>query len=106
MANPLLTTRVPPYIISFIEDLASKTNRTKTDVVNYLIESSVEFQKYDKEQNISEKKPNHIEYDFNIQSELNTLKEFYKKLHNFLIISEAFKAIFLCCIFIYIILIY
>lgn len=106
MSNPLLTTRVPPYVISFIEELASKTNRTKNDVVNYLIESSVEFQEFDKEQNISEKKLNHIHYDFNIQTELKTLKESYKSLHNFLIISEAFKVIFLCCIFIYFILIY
>ena len=60
MSNPLLTTRVPPYVISFIEELASKTNRTKNDVVNYLIESSVEFQEFDKEQNISEKKLNHM----------------------------------------------
>ena len=73
--NPLLTVRVPPYIITFIEELADKSNRTKTDVVIGLLESSDEFKEFQKAQGIQDREPTVSERLDSIQTQLQALQE-------------------------------
>lgn len=75
MASELLTVRVPPYIVQFLLQLASKTNRTKTDVVVTLLESSPEFKEFQQEQGIPEREPTVPEQLAFIQRQLQALQE-------------------------------
>lgn len=75
MASKLLTVRVPPYIVTFVEQLASKTNRTKTDVVVSLLESSSDFKEFQKEQGIPEREPTVGERLESIQAQLKALEK-------------------------------
>ena len=73
--NPLLTVRVPPYIIKFIEELADKSNRTKTETVISLLESSDEFKEFQKAQGIQDREPTVSERLDSIQTQLQALQE-------------------------------
>ena len=75
MNNPLLTVRVPPYIMSFVEQLADQSNRTKTDVVISLLESSAEFKEFQREQGIPQREPTTNERLDAIQAQLQALQD-------------------------------
>jgi hypothetical protein len=87
MNNPLLTVRVPPYIIHFVDQLDDKSNRTKTDVVITLLESCAEFKEFQREQGIPEREPTTNERLDDIQAQLQALQDAYQTSQDSSILS-------------------